>query len=112
MGLSVREVTAVFDLLSVDRSHGVVWNWINDLDEAQVDLPTAEPSRVAVDEKQIEVDGEDKWLYTMVDTEPKLLLEIDVYSRRGIDTAAAFLHRLTEIHNVSGTSFWLIIVAS
>ena len=42
----------------------------------------ASPSRVAVDEKQIEVDGEKKWLYAAVDVDSKLLLEVDVYSRR------------------------------
>ena len=105
MGLSVREVAAVLELLGVDRSHGAVWNWTHDLAESQVDPPTAQPSRVAVDEKQIEVDGEEKWLYAAIDTESKLLLEIDVYSRRGTDPAAAFLHRLTEKHDVSDTEF-------
>jgi phage host-nuclease inhibitor protein Gam len=27
MGLSVREVAAVLELLDVDHSHGAVWNW-------------------------------------------------------------------------------------
>ncbi len=58
MGLSVREVAAVLELLGVDRSHGAVWSWTHDLTEAQSDPPTAGPSRVAVDENQIEVDGE------------------------------------------------------
>jgi transposase-like protein len=62
----------------------------------------AEPSRVAVDEKQIEVDGEKKWLYAAIDTDSKLLLGIGVYSRRGTDPAAAFSHRLTEKHDVAG----------
>ncbi|MFA9416399.1 IS6 family transposase [Natrinema sp. HArc-T2] len=105
MGLSVREVVAVLDLLGVDRSHGAVWNWTHDLAESQADPPAAAPSRVAVDEKQIEVDGKKKWLYAAIDTESKLLLEIDVYSRRGTDPAAAFLRRLTEKHDVSDTEF-------
>ena len=88
MGLSVREVIAVLDLLGVDRSHGAIWNWTHTLAEAQGDPPTAKPSQVAVDEKQIVVDGEAKWLYAAIDTESKLLLEIDVYSRRGIGFAA------------------------
>ena len=45
------------------------------LAETQSDPPTAEPSRVTVDEKQIEVDGEKKWLYAAIDTDSKLLLE-------------------------------------
>ena len=75
------------------------------LSEAQSDPPTAQPSRVAVDEKQIDIDGEKKLLYAAVDTESKLLLEVDVVSRRGTDSAAAFLHRITRKHNVAETVF-------
>ena len=105
MGLSLREIVAVFGWLGVDRSHGAVWNWTHTLSENQDDPPTAEPSRVAVDEKQITVDGETKWLYAAVDTDSKLLLDIEVFSRRGTDPASAFLHRLTEKHEVSDTEF-------
>jgi len=105
MGLSVREVEAVFDWLGVDRSFQAIWNWKETLADTQSDPPTASPSRVAVNEKQIEVDGEKKWLYVAIDTGSKLLLEVDVYSRRGTDPATAFLHRLTERHNVSETEF-------
>ncbi|GGN94886.1 hypothetical protein GCM10009030_21680 [Haloarcula pellucida] len=104
-GLSIRETVAILDLLSVDRSHSAVWNWVHTLSEAQSDPLTAEPSRVAVDEKQITVDGEKKWLYAAVDTDSKLLLEIDVFSRRGTDPVAALLHRLTEKHDVDETEF-------
>jgi transposase-like protein len=51
------------------------------------------------------VDGEEKWLYAAIDTESKLLLEVDVFSRRGTDPAAAFLHRLTEKHDIANTEF-------
>lgn len=34
-----------------------------------------------------------------------MLLEVNVFSRRGTDPAAAFLHRLTEEHDVSDTEF-------
>ncbi|AFZ71486.1 IS6 family transposase [Natronobacterium gregoryi] len=105
MGLSVREVVAVLEFLGIGRSHGAVWNWTHKLWEAQSDPPTAAPSRVAVDEKQIEVDGETKWLYATIDTESKLLLEIDVFSRRGTDPAAAFLHRLIEKHEIGDAEF-------
>ena len=79
---------AILDLLGIDRSHGAVWNWVHTLSEAQSDPPMAQLSRVPVDEKQIEVDGEKKWLYAAVDTESKLPLEIDVFSRRETDPAA------------------------
>ena len=88
MGLSLRETVAIFEWLGVDRSHGAIWNWTHVLSEAQADPSTAEPSWIAVDDKQIEVDGEEKWLYAAIDTDSKLLLEIDVFSRRGTDPAA------------------------
>ena len=40
------------------------------------DLPMATPSRVAVYEKQIEVDGEGKWLYAAINIESKLLPKV------------------------------------
>jgi len=95
MGLSVREVKGVLVWLGVNRCYQVVWNWKEKLAETQGDPPTAEPSRVAVDEKQIEVDGEKKWLYAAIDTDSKLLLEVDVYSRRGTDPAAFTRARLS-----------------
>lgn len=74
MGLPVKEVEAVLKWLGSDRSHGAVWNWIHDLAEAHDDPTTAEPSRVAVNEKQIKIDGEEQWLYVAIDTESKLIL--------------------------------------
>jgi transposase-like protein len=59
------------------------------LAQAQSDPPTASPSRVVVDEKQIGVDGEKKWLSAAIDNNSKLLLEVDLYNRRGTDPAAA-----------------------
>ena len=105
MGLSLREVVAVFEWLDVDRSHGAVWNWTHTLSKNRADAPTAKPSRVAVDEKQITVAGETKWLYAAIDTDSKLLLEVNVFSRRGIGPASAFLHRLTQKHDVSDAEF-------
>lgn len=60
MDLSIRAVIAVLELLGIDRSHGTIYNWTHTLSKAQSDPPTAVPLRVAVDEKQIEVDGEKK----------------------------------------------------
>lgn len=59
------------------------------------------PLYLPVNKKQIEVDGEERWLYAPIDTEPKLLLEIDVFSPCGADPAAALLHQLAEQRDVS-----------
>ena len=60
MGLSLREVEGVLAWLGVDCCYQAVWNWKEKLAEAQSDPLTAAPSRGAVDEKQIKVDGEKK----------------------------------------------------
>ena len=83
----------------ITRSHEAVWNWIHTLSETQ-----AEPSRVTVDEKQITVDGEKKWLYAAIDR-----LQVAPKDQRGQPSRgsplAAFLYRLTEKHDVSDTEF-------
>lgn len=43
-GLLIRETVAILDLLGVDRSYDVVWNWVHTLSEAQSDPPTAQLS--------------------------------------------------------------------
>ncbi|GCF15906.1 hypothetical protein Harman_38410 [Haloarcula mannanilytica] len=42
---------------------------------------------------------------TSEQTKRKLLLEVDVFSRRGTDPVAAFLHRLTQKHDVADSVF-------
>ena len=92
-------------MLGVDRCHQAIWHWKETLSKTQSESPTASPSRIAVDEKQIEIDIEKKWLYAAIDTESKLLLKVDMFSRRGTDPAAAFLHQLTEKHDIADTEF-------
>jgi transposase-like protein len=68
IGLAVREIVSIFDLLGIDRSHGAIWNWMHTLSEDQSDLPTAQPPRVAVDGEQTEINSERKWLYAAINT--------------------------------------------
>lgn len=78
-GLSLREFVAVFDWLGVDGA-------------------------VAVDQTQIEVDREEKWLYAAIDTDSKPYWKSRCSAARD-RPAAASLHRLTEKHKVSETEF-------
>ncbi|KAA9397151.1 DDE domain-containing protein [Haloarcula sp. CBA1130] len=103
-GLSIRETLTILDPLDVERSHGAVWNWVHTLSEAQNDLSTAQSPRAVVDEKQTEVDGEKKWLYAAVDAESKLLLYVDVFSRRGTDSAGLTRAMLSFAHQKSSIS--------
>jgi putative transposase len=104
-GLSLRETTAILELFDVNRSHGAVWSWVHRLADSVSDPPTATPSRVAVDETAVRVNGELSWVYAAIDLDTKLLLDIAVFGRRGTDPAAAFLHNLTEKHDCSQATF-------
>jgi putative transposase len=57
-GLSLRETAAILDLLGVDRSHQAIWQWTHRLADSRNDPTTAQPSRVAVDETLVQIDGE------------------------------------------------------
>ncbi len=66
---------------------------------------SATPTRVAVDETAVQIDGEWHWVYAAIDVTTKLLLDIELFSRRGTDPAAAFLQGLTEKHDLSEAVF-------
>jgi len=104
-GLSIRETTTVLRLLGVDRSHGAVWQWIHRLADSLADPPTAQPSRVAVDELAVRINGELHWLYAAIDTETKLLLGAELFEQRGTDAATAFLRSLDRKHDLADTVF-------
>ena len=53
MGLSLREVVAVFEWLDVDRSHGADWNWTHTLSEAQADPPTARTHGTSINHEHV-----------------------------------------------------------
>lgn len=61
MSLFCREIETVVALLGGVISHGAVWKWMQNLKDTQAN-PTTGPSRVAADEKQIELDGKTTWL--------------------------------------------------
>jgi transposase-like protein len=95
----------VLRLLGVDCSHGAGWQWIHRLAGSLVDPPTATPSRVAVDELAVRINGELHWLYAAIDTETKLLLGAELFERRGTDAATAFLRSLERKHDFADTVF-------
>ncbi|QCS44716.1 IS6 family transposase [Natrinema versiforme] len=104
-GCSLRETTTILAELGVERSHGAVWNWVHRLADSGCDPPTAKPSRVAVDETAVKINGEWSWLYSAIDIETKLILDVALFGRHGTDPAVAFLHRLTEKHDLSEAEF-------
>jgi len=104
-GCSLRETTTILAELGVERSHGAVWNWVHRLADSGRGPPTASPSRVAVDETAVKINGEWSWLYAAIDTETKLILDVALFGRHGTDPTAAFLHRLDEKYDLSDTVF-------
>ena len=67
--------------------------------------PTAQPSRVAVDETAVKINGEWSCLYAAIDIDIKLLLDVQLFKRHGTDPAAAFLHGVVEKHDCEDTVF-------
>ena len=104
-GCSLRETTTILAELGVERSHGAVWNWVHRIADSVPDPPSAQPTRVAVDETAVKINGEWSWLYAAIDIETKLILDVQLFGRHGTDPAAAFLHRLREKHDLSDTMF-------
>ena len=104
-GCSLREITTILAELAVERSHGAVWNWVYRLSDSGRDPRTASPSRVAVDETAVKINGEWSWLYAAIDTGTKLILDVALFGRHGTDPAAAFLYGLREKHDLSNAEF-------
>ncbi len=104
-GCSLRETTTILPELGVERSHGAVWNWVRRLADSVPDPPSAKPTRVAVDETAVKINGEWSWLYAAIDLDTKLILDTQLFSRHGTDPAAAFLHGLREKHDLSEAVF-------
>ncbi|MDJ1434840.1 IS6 family transposase, partial [Halostagnicola sp. A-GB9-2] len=100
-GCSLQETTKILAELGVERSHGAVWNWIRRLANSVPVPPSASPTRVAVDETAVKINGEWSWLYDAIDLDTKLLLDVQLFGRHGTDSAAAFLHGLREKHDLS-----------
>jgi putative transposase len=104
-GCSLRETTSILAELGVERSHGAVWNWVHRIADSVPDPPTASPSRVAVDETAVKINGEWSWLYATIDLDTKLILDVALFGRHGTDPAAAFLSGLDEKHDLTDTVF-------
>jgi putative transposase len=105
IGCSLRETAAILRCFGVDRSFQAIFQWVHRLSDSVPGPPSAKPTRVAVDETAVKINGEWSWLYAAIDVDTKLLLDVELFSRRGTNPAAAFLHRLREKHDLSETVF-------
>nr|WP_303299599.1 IS6 family transposase [Haloferax alexandrinus] len=101
----LRETKEVLRLLGVERSHQAVWQLARRLTDSGHNPPEAKPKRVAVDETAVKVNDEWSWLYSAIISETKLILDVELFGRHGTDPGAAFLHRLSEKHDLSDAVF-------
>ncbi len=104
-GCSLRETQAILRLIGVERTHQAIWYWVHRLADSVPDPPLASPSRVAIDETAVKSNGDWYWVYAAIDLDSRLILDVAVFGRRGTDPAAAFLHKLTEKHDLSKAEF-------
>jgi transposase-like protein len=104
-GCSLRETAAILRSIGVERSHQAIWQWVHRLADSVPDPPSAQPTRVAVDETAVRINGELSWVYAAIDLDSKLLLGVDLFDRRGTDPATEFLGQLAEKHDLSNTEF-------
>ncbi len=95
----------ILGLLGVERTHGAVWNWVHRLADSVGDPLSASPTRVAVDETAVRINGKCCWVYAATSLEMKMLPDVSVFGRHGTNPAAAFLHGLTQKHDCSQAVF-------
>ena len=103
---SLAETADVVEWFGVDRTRQTVENWYGNYTEYCEQEFTATPARVAVDEKQIQIEEEQKiWLYAAIDVEQKVVLHAKLSPRRGTKSATRFLRELKDRHSVEDAEF-------
>jgi transposase-like protein len=66
----------------------------------------ADPDRIAIDEKQIQLEEERRvWLYAAIDVDSKVALHTRLSQRRETEPATTFLRQLKEEHCVGDAEF-------
>jgi len=98
-----QEIQAIHRLIGVKRFHQAIWHWIRRLADRVKDSLTAKSSRVAADETAVKINGDWSWVYAAIDVDSRLILDVAVFGQCGAGSDAAFLHRLTERHDLSET---------
>ncbi len=90
----------------VERRRATIHHWYQAYADHYDQDFTAEPDRVAVDEKQIQLENEQKaWLYAAIDVDTNVVLHARLSWHRGRDPAEEFLNELKENHRVGDAEF-------
>lgn len=90
----------------VERRRATIHHWYQAYADHYDQDFSAEPDRVAVNEKQIQLEKEQKaWLYAAIDVDTKVVLHARLSWHRGRGPAEQFLEELKEKHRISDAEF-------
>ena len=103
---SLAECRDLCEWFGVDRRRAAIQHWYQAYAGYYDQEFTAELYRIVVDEKQIQLENEQKaWLYAAIDVDTKVVLHARLSWHRGRDPAEEFLDELKEKHRVSDAEF-------
>ena len=103
---SLAECRDPCEWFGVERRRATIQHWYHAYAEYDDQDFTAGPDRVAVDEKQVQLEHEQKaWLYAAIDVDTKVVLHARLSWHRGRDPAEQSLKELKENHRVSDAEF-------
>ena len=103
---SLAECCDLCERFGVSRTRATIHHWYQSFAQHYEQDFTAEPDRVAVDEKQIQLEEEQQvWLYAAIDVDSKVMLHARLSQRRGTEPATTFLRELKEELRVSDAEF-------
>ena len=103
---SLAECRDLCEWFDVEKRRATIQHWYQAYADYYEQNFTAEPDRVAVDEKQIQLENEQKaWLYAAIDVDSKVVFHARLSWHRGRDPAEQFLAELKEKHRVGDAEF-------
>jgi len=103
---SLAECCDLCERFGVSRTRATIHHWYQSFAEYYEQDFTADPDRIAVDEKQIQLEEERKgWLYAAIDVDSKVVLHARLSQHRGTEPATTFLRELKEEHRVCDAEF-------
>ena len=103
VGLSLSNTVSELEKFGVQRSRKVVHDWVQKADLQPAS--DASPDHIALDETVIRINGQQYWLYAVVDPETNQFLHIRLFTTTTTALTQKFLRELRAKHNVSETVF-------
>ena len=105
---SLAECCDLCEWFDVSRTRAAIHHWYQSYAEHYDQDFTADPDRIAVDEKQIQLAEEEKvWLYAAISVDSKVVLHARLSQNRDTEPATTFLRERKEEHRVSDAVFFV-----